>query len=633
MSAVNCKWHFPSTDGGDEDGINNSGLQTFEGDHESAIARECIQNSLDAIKKQNAPVKVQMQFFEIDTSDVPGIEELKQNIMAAKEFAGDTMGANIFFSKAITTLNKNKISVLRIGDYNTKGLVGGDRDKNGSWYSLARSNGFSQKNEADSGGSFGIGKNAPFVASNIRTVFYSTLNENGEYIFQGKSCLSSFKKDDDVKRGTGQYGQVAAKGVASIRNNDNIPDLFKRTETGTDIFVIGYQHPDDKWKDALIRGILDNFFVAIYYKKLVVEILDADELLPVVIDAESLEFYITKYFKDDNNEENATWAYYQAIVDSTKHFKEKLEPFGKVELFVKSGVGNRSVLGMRKPLMKINTFKNFKRSYDDFAGVFIALDDVGNKLLKSIEPPAHNKWDPDLCRLENCAKKQDITKLKNWIREKLESMNADENKHPEEIDDLAKYLPYDEAEPDLPSCPSNTGNASDENNKESADELPQPPVMQPVEPTPQRPLNFIRPGTTNPDAPADEMKVPVNPGTRKPLHNNAPVERDPSGSARFLDTANLNIKTHEVRRGEDRAYIFNIMPKCDDSGDIEIVAIADDGFYPVDVSSAKNIDTNQEYKVDKSIIHDITTEMQKSIRIEIRLNKQYSKRRYILGVK
>ena len=633
MSAANCKWHFPSTDGGDEDGINNSGLQTFEGNHEAAIARECIQNSLDAIKNQKLPVKVQIQFLEINTSEIPGIEELKRDIIAAKEFAGDTMGANIFFSKAVSTLNNSKISVLRIGDYNTKGLVGGDSDKNGSWYSLARSNGFSQKSEADSGGSFGIGKNAPFVASNIRTVFYSTLNENGEHIFQGKACLSSFKQGDDVKRGTGQYGQEAQRGVASIRNDADIPELFKRTETGTDIFVIGYQHPDGKWKDALIKGILDNFFVAIYYKKLVVEILESNEFLPVVIDDKSLESYITTYFKDNNSEDDVTWAYYQAIVNSTKHFEENLEPFGKVALFVKSGVGNKSILGMRKPLMKIHTFKNFKRAYDDFAGVFIALDDEGNKLLKGIEPPAHNQWDPELCRLGNCATTQDVTALKKWLREKLESMNADTNKHPEEIDDLAKYLPYDEADSDLPSTPSNNGNTSDENKKESADEIPQTPIMQPFESAPKRPLVFIKPGTANTDTPSDGIKIPVNPGSRKPAHNNAHVERDPKGNARFLDIANLNIKTHEIRRDGGRVYVFNILPKSDDSGDIEIVAIADEGFYPVDVASAKNVDTNQEYKIDKSIIHGVTTEAQKAIKIEIQLAKQYSKRRYILGVR
>lgn len=634
MSNVKFKWHFPSTDGGDEDGINNSGLQTFEGDHESAIARECIQNSLDAIKDPTQPVKVQMQFFEINASDLPGAEELKQDIVVAKEFAGNTTGANSFFSKAVNIFNNTKIPVLRIGDYNTKGLVGGDSDKNGSWYSLARSNGFSQKNASDSGGSFGIGKNAPFVASDIRTVFYSTLNENGEHIFQGKACLSSFKKDDDIKRGTGQYGQIATRGVASIRNQDDIPELFRRQETGTDIFVIGYKHPDGNWKDALIRGILDNFFVAIYYKKLVVEIFEDSPVLsmPIVIDADSLSSYIAKHFKDDNSEDNATWAYYQAIVDSTQHFNEVLQPFGKVELFVKNGMGNKSILGMRKPLMKIHTFKNFKRSYDDFAGVLIALDEKGNKLLKSIEPPAHNKWDPKLCRMENCATPKDFEDLKKWIREKLESMNEDSNKHPEEIDDLAKYLPYDEAEPDMPKIPNNNGESSTENNEESADELPQPPIIRPVTPEPKRPLVFIRPGTATDDTPVD-TRIPVNLGEGKKPRGNNHVQQDPKGHARFLDIVNLEIKTHEVRRGEDRVYIFNILPQTDDNGDVQIVAIADDKSYPADVASARNVDTGQEYEIDKSIIKDVATEMQKPIKIEVRLTKQYSKRRYILGVR
>lgn len=632
MSNANFKWHFPKTDGGDEDGINNSGLQTFAGNHESAIARECIQNSLDAIKDQKAPVKVKMHFFEMDTADIPGVEELKQDIIAAKDYVGSATGANHFFPKALKTLSNSRISILRIGDYNTRGLVGSDKDRGGSWYGLARSSGFSQKNASDSGGSFGIGKNAPFAASDIQTVFYSTLNENGEYIFQGKACIASFKQDGFTRRGTGQYGRIATEGVESIRNKEEIPELFRRTETGTDIFVVGYKHPDGKWKDALIEAILDNFFVAIYYKKLVVEIHESDSLIPVIIDADNLDFYITEYFKNDTSEEGSTWGYYQAIINSTETFKENLPPFGDVELFVKKGVGNRTVLGMRKPLMKIHTFKNYKRAYEDFAGVLIVRDDDGNRLLKSIEPPAHNEWDPKLCRMDNCATQKDFEALKKWIREKLEGMNDGANKHPEEIYDLAKYLPYDEAELDMPRAPSNNGEQASGKEGETVDEVPQLPVAQPFTPIPKRPLVFIKPAAKTPGEP-EGTNVAVNPGTNKGERVGNHITENPNGNTRFLDTANIDVKTHEVRRGEDRVYIFNIIPKTDDTGDVQIVAIADDKAYPVDVLSAKNVDTGQEYKTNKSIIQGVTTEAQKIIKIEIRLTKQYSKRRYILGVK
>lgn len=630
MNVAKFKWHFPSTDGGDEDGINNSGLQTFQGNHETAIARECIQNSLDAVKDTKLPVEVQMQFFEMNTSDIPGVEELREDIKAARKSNANAIGAEPFFSDAVKAISEAKISVLRIGDYNTTGLIGGDSDKSGSWYGLARSNGFSQKSGSESGGSFGIGKNAPFVASGIRTVFYSTLNEKGEHIFQGKSCLASFEKDDDIKRGTGQYGQEANRGVASIRNKNDIPELFRRTETGTDIFVMGYQHPSKQRKDLLIRAVLDNFFVAIYHSKLVVKIFDSDWLMED-INAETLNDYMTNYFKDEDNEENATWAYYQAIIDATQHFEDNVKPFGKVELFVKTGLGNKTVLGMRKPLMKIHTFKKFKSAYDDFAGVCIVLDDKGNGLLKNIEPPAHNEWNPDFCRTDSCAKKEDFTALTKWIHNNIKSMYDDSNKNPEEIDDLAKYLPYDEADSNFSSEPNNNGDRSEDNKKESADELPQTPTRQPGTPGSKRKLAFEKSGTKT-DRPYDGMTILARPGKGRVANEDKHVEINPDGNARFLDVTNLDVKTHEVRRGKDRVYVFNIMPKCNDSGNVRIIAIGDDRSYSVKVASAQNVATGQEYEIDGSVIKNVTTEIQMPIKIEVRLTEQYSKRRYILDI-
>lgn len=206
------------------------------------------------------------------------------------------------------------------------------------------------------------------------------------------------------------------------------------------------------------------------------------------------------------------------------------------------------------------------------------------------------------------------------------------NKHPEEIYDLAKYLPYDEAEPDMPSAPSNNGEQASGKEGETVDEVSQLPVAQPFTPIPKRPLAFIKPATKTLGEPVG-TSVAVNPGTNKGGHVGEHVTENPNGNTRFLDTANIDVKTHEVRRGEDRVYIFNIMPKADDNGDVQIVAIADDKAYPVDVLSAKNVDTGQEYKTNKSIIQGVTTEAQKIIKIEICLTKQFSKRRYILGVK
>ena len=156
---MNLVWHFPITDGGDDDGINDAGVEQFNGNKERSIARECIQNSLDARKDYAKPVRVEFNAFQIDKYTIPGYEQLAEIVQKAKEYSkGDEM-AEAFYNKAISCLKAQKINVLKISDYNTIGLSGGDskKDNPGGWYALVRSNGSSYK-AIDSGGSFGIGK-------------------------------------------------------------------------------------------------------------------------------------------------------------------------------------------------------------------------------------------------------------------------------------------------------------------------------------------------------------------------------------------------------------------------------------------------------------------------------------------
>ena len=77
---------------------------------------------------------------------------------------------HIFVDSALNCLNENAIPFLKISDYSTKGLTGNDYDKNGTWYKLVKSRGSSSKTGGE-GGSFGIGKGAPFGASDSTSCF------------------------------------------------------------------------------------------------------------------------------------------------------------------------------------------------------------------------------------------------------------------------------------------------------------------------------------------------------------------------------------------------------------------------------------------------------------------------------
>ena len=67
-------------------------------------------------------------------------------------------------------------------------MLGSDEEYNSPWCNLTKSQGASDKSGSN-GGSFGIGKFAPYACSAFRTVFYSTLDRDGISAYQGVARL------------------------------------------------------------------------------------------------------------------------------------------------------------------------------------------------------------------------------------------------------------------------------------------------------------------------------------------------------------------------------------------------------------------------------------------------------------
>ena len=161
-------WTFPPSKGGEDRGINDAGIETFKGNLEWYLARETIQNSVDARRYPKRPVKVAFERLELKENELPGLQNLTETFEACLKFWGDDPDAAKFFTNALKLANKSKVSVLRISDTNTKGVKGEDHEKGEGWYKLVQCSGASGK-ASGSGGSFGIGKSAPFAASAMRT--------------------------------------------------------------------------------------------------------------------------------------------------------------------------------------------------------------------------------------------------------------------------------------------------------------------------------------------------------------------------------------------------------------------------------------------------------------------------------
>lgn len=157
-------WRFPSNDYGENKGINDSGVSQFRGTPLKSLAREICQNSLDVAVEEK--IKVEFNMFSIESNKLPGRDVLRNTFERCLDFWKVQKGTDTkdFFTTAIKEIEKEQCTFLRISDFNTRGLTGSKGEINTNWTNLTKSSGVSDK-RGTAGGSFGIGKFAPFACS------------------------------------------------------------------------------------------------------------------------------------------------------------------------------------------------------------------------------------------------------------------------------------------------------------------------------------------------------------------------------------------------------------------------------------------------------------------------------------
>ena len=125
-------WYFPSRAGAETEGFSNAGIAEFRGNPLQALAREVCQNSLDAADGSGKPVRVEFQKSFIEMSNFPGMSQMKDIIQACQEFWGAEGDVNTknYLARARRSFNSEKFFVLRVSDFNTKGVQGAYSEKN-----------------------------------------------------------------------------------------------------------------------------------------------------------------------------------------------------------------------------------------------------------------------------------------------------------------------------------------------------------------------------------------------------------------------------------------------------------------------------------------------------------------------
>jgi hypothetical protein len=427
------KWFFAKNEGGRDSGFHDAGVETFKGDRDRFLARELIQNSLDARYDKQKAVQVKFEVIELKPGGIPDFKGLTVTLERCGEYWPHSKKAKAFFDRATELANEKTITALKVGDYNTNGVVGSETDRKKDFYNLIRCAGASSKT-GDEGGSFGIGKNAPFAASQMRTVLYSTYNKDREHVFIGVAMLVSHLGADGAKlQPTGYLGN---KGGASIREKSQIPEQFLRTKMGTDIIVLGF--PKGKaWQKELVHSILENFWPAIEFGDLVVTVGDEQ------INNGNLGDLLTRF----SGEEGFTaHQYYKAYKDASLTFSEELTNLKDVTLYLSSGENDlpKRVAMIRKPGMVVFT-KRFQ-SVVPFCGVFLCRNEVGNKLLRDMEPPRHDTWDPD--HPEKGDNKKIESEYVHFIRDSIRNLLSSDETKVIFVPGLSRFLPDDDDTPE-----------------------------------------------------------------------------------------------------------------------------------------------------------------------------------------
>ncbi len=419
------EWNFPSTNNGQIKGVSDAGIETFQGDGIKALTRETCQNSLDAKIEGADTVCMEIRQYYEDTTKIPGYYNYKSMLKNALEYwEGNSEKATVFLKNALNKIEEDKTVILRISDTNTCGLSEPYKIGFGSWNALTKIDGGATKS-GDAQGSFGIGKNAPYVCSAYRMVFYRTLNQAGERASQGMSRLLSYRVGDsgEFTTGTGYFGDSNTNGPVEFI--PQLEELDTRNEVGTDIFVYGLDvFNTSDIKSAVYVEVLDNFLMSIYRNMLALKFGND------VINAETLGCYVNKY----KNKIKASYSTWLALTrPEAEEYKIEFHGLGYLNLKVlvdHSEKLNRKILVTRKSGMKLFLMKNISKTIS-FTGVLELEGEELNKFFREMETPAHDKW-----KIENHSNptlaKEYLEELKKWVVDRVNELG--EQDYSDEID-------------------------------------------------------------------------------------------------------------------------------------------------------------------------------------------------------
>ena len=443
-----CKWYFSDQpQGGQEIGPNNAMEQSFKKHPYASLVRESIQNSLDAVLDESQPVRMKYEFRELKAVDYPNLFEISSHIQGCMDYYPKNKNAKDVYTPMLKLLdgckNGDSLKYIRVSDYNTKGMKYSE-ETDSPFYAFVRSAGVSAKENTTAGGSFGFGKAAYFLMSPISTILVSTYTENDETYFEGVSSLCTHLYNGEKKMSVGYYDDSEGKPVSA---SEGIPSVFRRSEPGTDINILGYDfYFKDDIKKEMAEAVLRNFWMAIYNNRLEVKI-GGD----IHINKDNLADMMLQYFPDEDDKTRKSGydnprPYFDAVrlsETSDRYVKceTNLSLIGHTILYVNKLKGANDKIAYIRDLQMLVYSKKNKTNYGFYA-VFYCDDERGNEILRMLENPAHDEWNVSNwpVKTQKGYAKQVLKEIDDYKNECIADLFESKNKSAIDIKGLEQFL-------------------------------------------------------------------------------------------------------------------------------------------------------------------------------------------------
>lgn len=404
MAVNDGVWRFAPSNFGKQKGLNTGDAETFKKNPFGNFGREIIQNSLDARFSDEEPVTVEFRLFNLNVKDIPGLDDLKEAVKLCMEYWKESQPSfYVEYENILKLLNRKSIECLRISDYNTTGLIGISRPNDNvrnKYMALIKSTGVSDKNNEMAGGSKGVGKNAAFLLSKIKTLFYSTCTSEREIGFSGVAdFISGYVKNSvgdekDHTQGEGYFGcDEKNTPIYELLNLDSNYS-GRGDRPGTDIFVLGLNKDDEEnWSIEILNSVIESFMISILKNDLIIKIQGRE------ISKDTIERII-------NDKVLVNAKKYPYLISQLRMFKSMGNvqlfdidtEYGSAQLYVlvlenedKSNATHKCAM-VRWPYMKINDI-SLSKNLAVSAMCIIENNQLG-KALRDIENPQHNAWEP-----------------------------------------------------------------------------------------------------------------------------------------------------------------------------------------------------------------------------------------------